>query len=96
MAANSLGAIPKPLDQCSTPSAFFDEALVAFTIVGKVPAYPQIAGVKVVIKPSAERTIFVPWRNRESYYEMMDIVKENAAGRTGRLDVEVTCVDGGR
>lgn len=89
-ADESFGAVPKPLDRCLTLEAFFDKAFAAFTIVGQGSAYSQMAGVKVTTP--AERPIFVPWRNQESFEEMVDMVKERAAGRTGRLDVEVTCV----
>lgn len=50
----------------------------------------------MVIESSASRPIFVPWRNKESYDEMMEVVMEMAAGRTGRMDVEVTCVKKGK
>ena len=96
MAPESLGAIPRSLDQNLSRSAFFDEAFAAFTIVGKASVQSQMAGVKVAIKPSGGRPIFVPWGNREIFDEMMDIVRERAAGRTGRLDVEVTCIPAGK
>lgn len=92
MATESFGAIPKPLDLSLTSKTFFDEAFSAFTIVKNAPAASQMAGVKVVIKSSAERPIFVPWKNQESFHEMMNILKEKAAGRTGKLDVEVSCI----
>jgi hypothetical protein len=55
-----------------------------------------MAGVKVMIEASAGRPIFVPWRNKESYDGMMEVVKEMAGERTGRMDVEVTCVRKGK
>ena len=91
VATKSFGAIPKLLDLSLTPEAFFDEAFGAFAIVGNPPPASRMAGVKVVITPS-ERPIFVPWKNKESFYEMINIVREKAAGRTAKLDVEVNCV----
>lgn len=87
-----LGAIPRSVDLSLTSSAFFEEAFTAYTIVGKAPAVLQMAGVKIVIKSSAERPVFVPWGNKECFHEMMEIVKEKAIGEPGMLQVEVTCV----
>lgn len=92
VADESLGAIPLPLHHCLTLKAFFSKAYAAFRSVDKLPAILKMAGVKVVIKPSTERPIFVLWMDQETFHMMMDIVKEMAAGRRGRLDVEVTCV----
>lgn len=91
-----LGAIHKTFDVSMTPKAFFDEAFSAFTIIGEAPAASQMAGVRVAIKPSAGWPILVLWRNEESFYEMMEVVKERVAGRMGRLDIEVSCVLKGR
>lgn len=91
-----LGAIHKTLDVSMTPKAFFDEAYSAYAIIGEPPATSQMAAVRVAIKPSTEWPIVVPWGNQDDYYEMLNIVKERAAERTGRMDVEVSCVLKGR
>ena len=92
LADENLGAISKSSDQCSSSSAFFDEALAAFNIVGKELVYSPMAGVKVLIDSSAGRPIFVPWRDKEGYDEMMQTVMDEARGRTNKLNIEVTCV----
>jgi hypothetical protein len=92
IADESLGAISKPLDQCSTSSAFFHEALAAFTVIGGSKGNLRMAGVRVVIESSAGRPIFVPWGNEESYGRMMEGLMEKAADRAGTLEVEITCV----
>lgn len=95
IADESLGAISKSPEECSSSNAFFDEALAAFTIINTT-AYCQFAGVRVTIESPPSRPIFVPWRDTKSYDEMMKVVAEKAAATKERFDVEVTCIQKGR
>ena len=50
--------------------------------------YAHMTGVRIVIKASTEGPIFVPWQDKECFHQMIDVIKNKAAGKTEKLGVD--------
>lgn len=90
LADESNGAIPKPLNQCDTVTAFFDEAIAAWGALDGAEQYPKMVAVTVALD-SVSRPIVVPWRNKGVFDTMVAAVIRASRGRLQGLEVEVRC-----
>ncbi|MCJ1232047.1 hypothetical protein MMC12_008728, partial [Toensbergia leucococca] len=89
----SFDAVPKIPSQCQTPASFFDEALMAWGMLGGDDQHSRLAAVSVAVE-GLKRRILVPWRSHEGYEGMMEALTEAVDRKKGkgRLDVEVKCI----
>lgn len=94
LADKNHGAIPQPLECCTTTDSFFDEALAAWSTLSEEQYQPRIIAVKVIIE-GISRPIAILWKNEEGFERMINTVLEQAAGKHMKLNVEVYCLKRG-
>ena len=86
-----LGAIPKEFAHCNTVTSFFDEALAAWGIMGGQERNAVMAAVSVVLV-GVTWPMVIPWRNKDGFETMLEIVTKAAVEKREALDVEVRCL----
>ena len=87
----TLGAIPKLLAECAIPDTFFNEARLAYNVLGGPNGGVRLLAVKVIIEGVA-RPIVLLWDNEKGFDRMMEAIAREAARRAGDLNVEVRCI----
>ena len=73
--------------------SFFDSASAAWRTVGGAAQKADMAAVTVSV-PGASRPLVVPWKDKERFETMMEMVMR-ASGKVRNLEVEVRCKQAG-
>ena len=92
LADETHGAVTKFLRQCNTMTSFFDSASAAWRALGT--AQKADMAVVTVSVPGASRPLVVPWRDKELFETMMEVVMR-ASRTVESLEVEVRCKQAG-
>ena len=90
-----LGAIPKDLTHCNTLDLFFDEAFAAWNILGDGGINTRMSAVSVTTLTS-EWPIVIPWKNKDSFERMLEIVNNLTMGKTEPVHAKVKCIESGQ